>query len=44
MNRDIWVVGTSNLFFMRGSFTETKFSKKKTSSWQDSVLCDRLIL
>ena len=27
-NMDIWVVGTSNQLFMRGSQTETKFSKK----------------
>ena len=27
---DIWVVGTLNqLFFIRGSYTEIKFSKKK---------------
>ena len=28
MNMDIWVVGTSNQLFIRGSYTETKFSKK----------------
>ena len=28
-NMDIWVVGTSNQFFIRGSLTETKFSKNK---------------
>ena len=27
MNIDIWVVGTSNQLFIRGSQTETKFSK-----------------
>ena len=27
-NMDIWVVGTSNQLFIRGSYTETKFSKK----------------
>ena len=29
MNIDIWVVGTSNQVFIRGSTTETKFPKKK---------------
>ena len=29
MNIDIWVVGTSNQRFMRGSYTETKFSKEE---------------
>ena len=28
MNIGIWVVGTSNELFMRGSYTEAKFSKK----------------
>ena len=28
MNMDIWVVGPSNQLFIRGSQTETKFSKK----------------
>ena len=27
-NKGIWVVGTSNQLFIRGSWTETKFSKK----------------
>ena len=27
-NMDIWVVGTSNQFFVRGSESETKLSKK----------------
>ena len=26
---DIWVVGTSNKLFIRGSYTETKLKKKK---------------
>ena len=29
MNMNIWVVGTSNQLFIAGSYTETKFSKKK---------------
>ena len=29
MNMDIWVVGTLNQLFIRGSKTETKFLKKK---------------
>ena len=41
-NMDIWVVGTTNQLFTRGSLTETKFSK--SSYWQNSVLCDRYIL
>ena len=28
MNMDIWVVGTTNQLFIRGSYTEIKFSKK----------------
>ena len=28
MNMDIWVVSISNQIFIRGSNTETKFSKK----------------
>ena len=28
MNMDVWVVGASNQLFIRGSYTETKFSKK----------------
>ena len=28
MNMDIWVVGTSNQLFLKGSYTEAKFSKK----------------
>ena len=28
-NMDIWVVDTSNELFIRGSYTETKFSKNK---------------
>ena len=28
INMDIWVVGTSNQHFVRGSYTESKFSKK----------------
>ena len=29
MNMDIWLVGTSNQVFLRGSYTETKISKNK---------------
>ena len=43
MNMDIWVVGTSNKLFIRGSYTETKL-KKKSNYWQNSVLCDGSIL
>ena len=39
---DIWVVGTSNQLFVRDS--KTKFSKKESSYWQNSVLFDRSIL
>ena len=28
MDMDIWVVGTSNGLFIKGSYTETKFSEK----------------
>ena len=44
MDMDIWVVGTSNELFIKGSYIETKFSTKKNSYWQNSVLCDRSIL
>ena len=29
MDMDIWVVGTSNELFIKGSYIETKFSTKK---------------
>ena len=42
---NIWIVGTSNQLFTRGSETETKFSKKIWSIyWENSVLCDWSIL
>ena len=44
MNIDTWVVGISNQLFIRGSYTETKFSEKWSSYWQNSVLFDRSIL
>ena len=44
MNMDIWVVGTANQLFTRGSETGTKFSKKLSSYWKNSVLCDCSIL
>ena len=28
-NMDIWIVGTSNQLFKRGSYTETKFLMEK---------------
>ena len=28
LNMDIWLVGTSNQIFIRGSYTEINFSKK----------------
>ena len=43
MNMDIWVVGTLNQLFIRGSKTETKFLKK-SSCWQNLVLCNRFNL
>ena len=30
MSMDIWVVGTLNLAFVRGSYNEIKFKKKRT--------------
>ena len=39
---DIWEVGTLNQLFVRDSYTETTFSKKK--KWQNSVLCGKPIL
>ena len=45
MNMNIWVVGTSNQLFIAGSYTETKFSKKKKNRyWQNCALCDSSIL
>ena len=46
MNRDIWVVGTlKNKLFMRGCYTEIKFSKKiKELVRQNTVLCQKSIL
>ena len=43
MSMNFWVVGTLNLVFVRGSYNEIKFSKKK-SSWKNSVLFVRSIL
>ena len=31
INMDIWVIGTLNQLFIRGSYTEIKFSKKCSS-------------
>ena len=36
MNMNIWVVGTSNQLFVRGSFTETKLSTKKIVTGKSS--------
>ena len=38
MNMNIWVVGTSNQLFIAGSYTETKFSKKKKIDTGKTVL------
>ena len=43
MNMDNWIVGTSNQLFIRGSYAEKKFPKKRRSYWRNSVLCDRSI-
>ena len=32
MKIDIWVVGTSNQLFIRGTYTEIKFSKNKVDT------------
>ena len=37
----IWVASTTNQLFIIGSQTETKFSKKKSSYWQNSVFCEK---
>ena len=34
---NIWVVGTSNQLFVRGSLTETNFSKKKNEVVTDKT-------
>ena len=44
MNMNIWVVGTLNQLFIKGSYAETKFSKKWSRYWQSCILCDRSIL
>ena len=44
MNIDIWVGGKFNQLFRRVSYTGTRFSKKCSSYWQNSVLCDKYIL
>ena len=44
MNINIWLVDTSNQLVLRVSTTtKIKFSKKESSYWQNSVLCDRSI-
>ena len=30
---DIWVVGTSTQLIIRGSYADTKFTKKQSSYW-----------
>ena len=36
----IWGIGTVNQLFIRGSYTQIKFSKKRNSQWQKFILCD----
>ena len=36
----IWGIGTVNQLFIRGSYTQIKFSKKRNSQWQKFSLCD----
>ena len=43
MNMYIWGTATVNQLFVRGSYTQIKFSKK-CSQYQKSILCDRSIL
>ena len=38
INIAIWLVGTPNQLFIRGSSTETKFWKKWNSYWKNSVI------
>ena len=38
-----WGIGTVNQLFVWDSFTQIKFSKKQSSQWQKSILCDRFI-
>ena len=40
MNMYIWGIGTVNQLFIRGSYTQIKFSKKRNSQWQKFILCD----
>ena len=44
MNMDIWVVGTSNQLFIRGSYGQATSSKKKSSYYENSVLFDSSLL
>ena len=44
MNTRTWGIGTVNQLFATGSYTQIKFSKKRESQWQKSILCDRSIL
>ena len=41
MNMDIWVVGKLKQLFIRGSLSEIIFSTKRSSYWQNSILCVR---
>ena len=43
MNMYIWGIGTVNQLLVKGSYTQIKFSKKR-SQWQKSILCDWSIL
>ena len=38
MNMDIWIVDASNELFIRSSYAKTRFSKKQSRYWQNSVL------
>ena len=44
MNMYIWVIGILNQLFIKDSYTQIKFSKKRSSQWQMFVLCDKFIL
>ena len=42
MNMDIWIVGTSNQFFVRDSYTEIFFSKNKVVTGKTPFFCEKL--
>ena len=44
MKMYIWAIGILNQLFIRDSYTQMKFSKKRCNQWQKPILCNMSIL